>query len=134
MPTRKRTRLVGAYSEPPAPSVDLPFTLANFRTLLLESAHPDGRYTHQQVKTWADQFWWTQSEQVIVQGGDVPAEIAAAADLAQEIEMQWDMYLANTYTLQELQRLDFSRVRLPTEWFTNWVASLDELAPPTVSE
>ncbi len=58
----------------------------------------------------------------------------AAADRAQEIEMQWDMYLANTYTLPELQHLDFSQVRLPNEWFADWLARLNQLAPPTVFE
>jgi hypothetical protein len=134
MPKRKRTRFVGAYSEPPAPSINLPFTLANLRALLIEGARSDGRYTHQQVKNWAEQFWWTQSEQVMFQGADVPAEIEAATELAQEIEMQWDTYLANTHTLQELQCLDFSQVRLPMEWFADWLARLNELAPPTVSE
>jgi hypothetical protein len=134
MAKRNRTRFVGAYSEPPAPAIDLPFTRANLRALLAEGARPDARYTHQQIKDWADRFWWTQSEQVVVQGGDVPAEIEAAADLAQEIEAQWDLYLANTYTPSELQHLDFSRVRLPQSWFTDWLARLDHLAPPMVSE
>jgi hypothetical protein len=47
--------------------------------------------------------------------------------------MQWDMYLANTYTLPELQHLDFSRVCLPQEWFADCSARLNQLAP-TVSE
>ena len=64
----------------------------------------------------------------------VPAEMKAAATLAQELEMQWDMHLANTHTLQELQHLDFAQVRLPTEWFADWLTRLDELVPPTVSE
>lgn len=134
MPKRKRTRFVGAYSEPPAPSIDLPFTLANLRALLIEGARPDGRYTHQQIKDWADQFWWTQSEQPFSQGTEVPPVVEEAADLAQDIEMQWDMYLADSHTLQELQHLDFSQVRLPAEWFADWLARLNELVPPTVSE
>jgi transposase len=134
MPEQKRTRLEGVYMETPAVSIDLPFTLANYRALLIDGARPDGRYTHQQIKTWADQFWWTQSEQPFDLGVDVAPEVKEAADLAQEIEMQWDMYLANSYTLQQLQRLDFSQVRLPTEWFADWLARLNELAPPTVSE
>jgi hypothetical protein len=134
MSKQKRTRFLGASSEPPASAIDLPFTLANLRALLAEGARPDARYTHQQIKAWADRFWWTQSEQVVFRGGDVPAEIEAAADLAQEIEAQGDMYLANTYTLSELQHLDFSHVYLPPSWFTDWLAQLDHLAPPMVSE
>ena len=56
----------------------------------------------------------------------------AAADLAQEIERQWDMYLANTSTLPELQPWDFAQVRLPHERFADWLARLNQLAPPTV--
>ncbi len=134
MSKRNRTRLIGAYSEPPAPSISLPFTLANLRALLAEGERPDARYTHQQIKAWADGFWWTQFEPVVSLGADVPPEIEKAAELAQEIEMQWDMHLANTYTLLELQRVDFSHVRLPTKWFADWLARLHQLAPPTVSE
>ncbi len=134
MPKRKRTRFVGAYSEPPAPSLDLPFTLANLRALLIEGTRPDGGYTHQQIKDWAEQFWWTQYEQPFFQGEEVLPLVEEAADLAQEIEMQWDMYLANTYTLSELQHLDFSHVRLPTQWFADWLARLNQLSPPPVSE
>jgi hypothetical protein len=134
MPKGKRTRFVGAYSEPPAPSIDLPFTLPNFRALLAEGARSGARYTHQQIKAWADRFWWRYTIYPADPDASVPADMQAAADLAQEIEMQWDMSLANTHTLQELQHLDFSQVHLPTEWFAEWLARLDKLAPPTVCE
>jgi hypothetical protein len=138
MPKRKRTRFVGAYTEPPAPPIDLPFSVANLRALLIEGARPGGRYTHQQIKGWAEQFWWTQAHQPFSQGAEVPPLVEEAADLAQDIARQWDMSLANAHTLQELQHLDFSQVRLPAEWFAAWFAAwlarLNELAPPTVSE
>ena len=134
MSKHKRTRYVGAYAEPPAPSISVPFTLANFRAFLAEGARPDARYTHQQIKAWTDQFWWRYTEWPADPAASVPAELKVAAGLAQEIEMQWDMYLANTHTLQELQHLDFSQVRLPEHWFAEWLARLNQLAPPTVSE
>lgn len=134
MSKRKRTRSVGAYAEPPAPSISLPFTLANLRALLAEGALPDARYTHQQITAWADRFWSRYTLWPADPDASVPTEMKAAADLAQEIEMQWDMYLANTYTLPELQHLDFAQVRLPDNWFADWLARLNQLAPPTVSE
>lgn len=97
-------------------------------------ARPDTRYTRQQIKDWADRFWWTQSEQVVSRGVDVSAVVTAAAIVAHAIDMHWDVYLANTYTLRELQHVDFSHVRLPHNWFTTWLAWLDQLASPTVSE
>ncbi len=127
MSKRKRSRLVGKYFEPPAPSISLPFTLANLRALLAEGARPDAQYTHQQIKTWADGFWWRYTIWPADPDASVPPELQAAAELAQEIELQWDMYLANTYTLSELQHLDFSQVRLPNEWFVEWLARLDQM-------
>lgn len=131
---RERTRFVGAYHEPPAPQIDLPFTVVNLSALLAEGAHSDGRYTHQQIKDWADQFWRTQFEMPTSRGVNVPPVIEKAAELAQEIEMQWDMHLSNTYTLPELQRLDFPQVHLPREWFTSWLARLCQLPSSTVPE
>lgn len=134
MSKQSRRHLNGAYSEPPALSISLPFTLDNLRALLAEGAHPDAHYTHQQIKDWAEHFWQRHNLWSAEPRADIPAEIVAAANLAQEIEMQWDMYLANTYTLPELQHLDVSRVQLPHEWFADWLARLDQLVGPTVSE
>jgi hypothetical protein len=37
---------------------------------------------------------------------------------------KWDLYLANTYSLEQLRELDLDRVRLPLEWFPEWLAQL----------
>ena len=34
----------------------------------------------------------------------------------------------DTFSLTELQSLDFSRVRLPHEWFADWLAKLEARA------
>jgi hypothetical protein len=65
---------------------------------------------------------WTLSVQIACLGTEVPEETAAATELAQEVEMQWEMFLANTYALAELQHVDFSRVHLPHSWFTGRLA------------
>ncbi len=33
-------------------------------------------------------------------------------------------YLANSYSLEELQKLDYSKVSIPIEWFENWPEQL----------
>jgi hypothetical protein len=134
MSKRKRSRFVGAYAESPFPPIDLPFTITNFLALLTEGARPDSHYTHQQIAEWADQFWWTQFERPDFLGIDVPPEIEKATDIAQDVEMQWVMYLADTYTLAELQHLDRSKVRLPHEWYSDWLTQLLQLVPPTAAE
>jgi hypothetical protein len=134
MSKRKRTRFIGAYRESPFQPIDLPFTVANLRALLSEGMDPDAHYTHQQIKDWAFQFWRARLEQPESLGVDVPPEVEKASELAQEVDMQWDMYLDNTYTLPELQRLDFSQVRMPHEWFAEWLARLQQEVPPAVAE
>ncbi|OIK10804.1 hypothetical protein BIV60_20255 [Bacillus sp. MUM 116] len=42
----------------------------------------------------------------------------------EDISAQWDLYLTNTYSLEELQQLDFSKVKLPKEWFDGWLKEL----------
>lgn len=37
-----------------------------------------------------------------------------------DVETQWDLYLANNYSIEELRILNFESVQLPVEWFRNW--------------
>lgn len=53
----------------------------------------------------------------------------AVVDIAADVDCQWMLFLANSYTLEQLQQLDFSSVRLPTEWFLDWQKQLSTLSP-----
>lgn len=55
---------------------------------------------------------------------DNTSEFDRAISIAADVDCQWDLYLANTYKLQELQKLDFAAVRLPPEWFQDWLMKL----------
>lgn len=44
--------------------------------------------------------------------------------ILEDISAQWDLFLANTFSLKELQQLDFSKVKLPIEWFEGWLKEL----------
>jgi len=41
-----------------------------------------------------------------------------------DVETQWDLFLANTLTLQELQSPNFAEIPLPTEWFDKWLRQM----------
>jgi hypothetical protein len=131
---KKRNCFSGDHVKSPVQPIELPYTLASFRELLADGMRADSRYTHEQIKDWASLFWWTQTQHPLRSWTDVPPEIKKAADIAQDIEMQWDMYLVNSYTLPELQSMDSSQVRLPTEWFANWLARLSQLMRPAAPE
>lgn len=132
MNPRRKYRLIGTHREQTAAPIELPFTITNLVSLLADGANPNGCHTHQQIKDWADRFWWVRYEQPLYE--DVPSGLKAIAHLAQNVEMQWDMYLANTFTLVELNALDFSQVRLPGAWFAEWLDTLRQLAQTTDAE
>ena len=50
--------------------------------------------------------------------------LSLAADVAYDVYAQWDLFLANTCSLAELQRLDFAIVELPHMWFQEWLQQL----------
>lgn len=127
----RKSAFIGSYLEPSAAPIDLPFTVANFGALLSEGAQPESHFSHQQIKDWAARFWWQWFEQPPVAIADRSPSLREIANLAQEVEMRWDMYLGNQYALDVLQSLDFSQVRLPYPWFDEWHERLRTLVGPS---
>ena len=65
-------------------------------------------YTHQEIAHWCDRFHMDGME------NDNSDDVAL--DIAADVDAQWDLYLVNSYKLEELQKLEFSEVKLPKEW------------------
>ncbi len=49
-----------------------------------------------------------------------------AAEIALEVNAQWEMFLANSYEYKELEKLDLSTIRLPVIWFSDWLKQLKD--------
>ena len=82
--------------------------------------HPTD-YTHQDVAHWCDRFI------MAARTGECRPTDRKAASIAEDVSAQWDLFLSNTFSLPQLQALDFSAVRLPTEWFHEWLRLTHEL-------
>ena len=52
---------------------------------------------------------------------DAEPEIEKLLPILTDVETQWDLYLANTYSIDELRAGDFEKVQIPTEWFNDWL-------------
>lgn len=112
-------RYVGSWSEPESPPIPLPWSADSLRQVLIWGAERDSApYPHQSIVHWCDRFAFSYLEI------DCAPDLERALRVAADVECQWDLYLANTYSLQELQSLDFTAVRLPTEWFRGWLNDL----------
>ena len=90
---------------------------------LLRSADTPGQpYTHQQIADWARRLFQAAIEHDD-RGLPTPVDPETLA-VAKDVDAQWELFLANTYTLAGLQGLDFSTVELPFDWFETWLLEL----------
>jgi len=95
--------------------IDLPFSKLSLVKVLkfgIES-HAEN-YTHQEIAHWCDRFHLLNTEQE-----------SLVVEIAQDVDAQWDLYITNTYTIEQLQKLDYSKVKLPKEWFVEWLQAID---------
>ena len=100
--------------------INLEFTRENMVKLLLLGEKPDeSLYSHKQIAEWCERFWNKYSDV------DAPEEIEKLMPVLADVETQWDLYLANTYTLKELQEQSFENVVLPAKWFTEWLREIN---------
>jgi hypothetical protein len=98
-----------------------PFTSQSLRELLQWGLTPDSApHTHQEIAEWCLRFCEVHHEDYEQSGAR-----GSALRIADDVDAQWDLFLVNTYSSQELQRLDFSKVRLPVDWFAGWLARLE---------
>ncbi len=96
--------------------IKLEFTPKNARMLLSMGAHPkDSLYSHKQIAEWCDRFWCKYLDMY-----DLPKDIEKLLPILTDVEIQWELYLANTYSFQQLQEESFEHIVLPVEWFEKW--------------
>ena len=99
-----------------SPSIQLPFTAESVVRVLAWGAGPDtAPHSHKQIAEWCDAFWRLYLDV------DAPAEIERLLPILTDVETQRDLYLANTYSLDELRSRSFDNERIPIEWFQEWL-------------
>jgi hypothetical protein len=114
-----RNKYVGSWKESVSTAIDLPFEPESLRRVLKWGANPDqSDYTHQDIAHWCERFWNKYTDT------GAPVESERLMPILADVETQWDLFLANSFTLQELQSLDFATVHLPSEWFNEWLRQL----------
>jgi hypothetical protein len=119
-----RNRYVDSWTDGQWRLIPLPFATESLRQVLDWGAHPDAApYTHREIAHWCDRMHMQFLDT------DEAPDMEAAIRIAADVDCQWDLFLANSYTLDQLRQLDFSAVRLPTEWFLDWQRQLEITEP-----
>jgi hypothetical protein len=120
---KKKNVYVGKWVEKGWREINLSFTPESLKYLLEQGLNEsDPQFTHQDIANWCGKYWWKTVEEELDLGADKVEQIAVK--VAKDVECQWDLFLSNTYSLTDLQNLDFSKVKLPKEWFEKWLCEL----------
>ncbi|RDW17714.1 hypothetical protein [Oceanobacillus chungangensis] len=109
-----RNKYEGSWIESNFIEIDWMLSKENLVELLKSVVNGTSQFTHQQICNWCDKHYTDETE----------LDGEKLYDVLEDISTQWDLYLTNTYTLKELQHMDFSKVKLPIEWFERWVGEL----------
>lgn len=114
-----RNKFVGSWTAADCREIPLPFTQDSLQQILAWGEFPlTAPYTHQEIARWCDRMHMTYMDV------DFGPELERAIRVVADVDCQWDLFLANTFTLQQLQDMDFSTVRMPTDWFVDWQKQL----------
>lgn len=115
-----RNKYVGKWTETEAKKIDVQFTRENLDFLLEKIISREGlTFSHQDFANWCEDFFWDIERKEQLNADDT--EDVKVSKILNDISAQWELYLVNTYSLEELQKLNFPEVKLPVEWFTNWL-------------
>lgn len=109
-----KNKNVGNWSESKFIEIDLEFNKENLVELLNSVVNKSNNFSHQQVCNWCDKYYM----KYINESNFYNIELYKVLE---DISAQWELFLTNTYSIEELQQLDFSKVELPVEWFYRWL-------------
>ncbi|WP_290776937.1 hypothetical protein [Exiguobacterium sp. UBA5002] len=87
----------------------------------------NGNITHEELADWCYRYmidvYHNDYYHLATDGRGTYPLSEQATEVANDIDAQWDMYLANSYTLNELQTIDLATIHLPREWLEKWLQS-----------
>lgn len=103
----------------------LPFTEKSLSALLQLGAAVPAGVTHRDIADWCSRFAQHCRDEYDAGRLDLDHHMKRAENIAEDVDAQWELFLENTYSVEELREMDLSRVMLPKEWFLNWLDQLE---------
>ncbi|MBV7505012.1 hypothetical protein KW850_07045 [Bacillus sp. sid0103] len=100
--------------------IDLQYSYESLLGLLSKILLNKNDFSHYEFALWCDNFT------MIFDENELSPMDENAYIVARDIECQWDLFLINSYPLEELQNLDLSKVTLPQDCYIQWLKRLNE--------
>lgn len=108
-----------AWSNEP---ISKPFTISNLADVLSQGLLGSmSRFSHFQIVEWCARFIEEFDREP---DAEIPATPEEAREIADDVIVQWELYLATQYTLEELSRFSLGDVVLPKHYFETWLNHL----------
>lgn len=101
-------------------SINLPYSYESLVALLSQISTNKNAFSHYDFAQWCDNLTMVFDE---VETSWMDEN---AVNVARDIECQWDLFLVNSYSIEQLQNIDLAKVKLPKEWYINWLEELKE--------
>ena len=101
-------------------SINLPYSYESLIGLLNHISSNENGFSHYDFAQWCDNFTMVFDEV------ELSPIVENAVIVARDIECQWDLFLVNSYSLEELQNIDLMKVKLPQEWYVQWLERLNK--------
>ena len=113
-----------AWSDKP---IDKPYNLAHLADLISQGLLGSmSRFSHFQIVEWCSHF---VDQYDLAADAEIPVSPNDAIVVADDVVVQWELYLATQYSLDDLNKFSLSDVVLPKTFFEGWLNQL--LALPT---
>lgn len=106
---------IGKYAEELSEKIKDDFTSEKLRQFLYEIIHGIFKYTEKDFKDWCER---NRRQFMDVDFEDIRLE--QALQIAEDVDCQWDLFIAKAFKIDELQKIDFYKIQLPKEYYTQW--------------
>ena len=101
-------------------SINSPYSYESLVRLLSRISKNENNFSQYDFAQWCDNFT------MIFDEAELSPIVESPVTVTRDIECQWDLFLVNSYSLKELENMDLSKVKLPQEWFIQWLEELNE--------
>jgi hypothetical protein len=96
--------------------ITLELNLLNLKKIVNDVVKGNSNFTHYQIATWCSDY---------VNYYDEFERIPHFLTIAEDIDNQWELFLTNKFTFDELKTINLNNINMPLNWFEEWNKKLN---------
>lgn len=101
-------------------AIELPFSRDSVIRVLSYGASPEtSPYNHNQIAEWCNRFCYHY------RNIDTKQAMEELLSVVFDVDVQWELYLVNIYSIDELRSKSFDDETMPLHWFRDWLKEVE---------